>query len=51
MDAPEPKLELSRDARPIVVRLVIAWLAVLIALGAWQGYGQWLLGGAAAYVA
>jgi len=51
MDAPEPKLEVARRARPFVVRLVIAWLAVLIALGTWQGYGHWLLGGGGAHVA
>jgi hypothetical protein len=37
MDAPP---QVSRS-----VRLVTAWLAVLLALGLWQGYGVWLFGG------
>ncbi|HEY6126117.1 MAG TPA: hypothetical protein VIV63_15805 [Steroidobacteraceae bacterium] len=41
MDAPEP------NCRPLFRRLSLAWLAVLIALGLWQGYGTWLLGGGA----
>jgi hypothetical protein len=27
-----------------VARIVAAWLAVLLALGLWQGYGTWLFG-------
>jgi len=27
-----------------VARIVAAWLAVLLALGLWQGYGMWLFG-------
>jgi len=54
MDAPEPELESKRgrspNVRPLVVRLVVAWLAVVLGVGLWQGYGQWLLGGVGAHV-
>ena len=55
MDAQEPELELKRDTRspdvrPIVFRWVVAWLAIVLAVGLWQGYGQWLLGGGGAHV-
>ena len=29
------------------VRLVVAWLLVVLAVGLWQGYGAWLLNGGA----
>jgi hypothetical protein len=36
MDAP--------NSRPAwFVRLAATWLALLLALGLWQGYGAWLL--------
>lgn len=52
MDAPEPRVEVTRgtrspNARPIFVRWAIAWLAIVLCAGLWQGYGQWLLGGGA----
>jgi hypothetical protein len=43
MDAQQSKLDASRDRRPWVVRLVVAWLAIVLATGLWQGYGRWLL--------
>jgi hypothetical protein len=27
----------------LAVRLLVAWLSVLLAIGLWQGYGPWLL--------
>lgn len=30
-------------------RIVIAALVVLLAVGLWQGYGTWLMGGAATH--
>ena len=35
----------AKIAKPLVVRVVNGWLAILIACGLWQGYGAWLLGG------
>jgi hypothetical protein len=43
MDAQELKPGSSRGVRPQVVRLVIAWLSVVLASGLWQAYGAWLL--------
>jgi hypothetical protein len=37
----EPKLS-RRNI--LVVRVVAAWLAALLAVGLWQGYGAWLFG-------
>jgi hypothetical protein len=34
----------AQIVKPLVVRLMAGWLAVLLALGLWQGYGAWLLG-------
>jgi len=31
--------------KPLIVRLVTVWLAVLLVVGLWQGYGAWLLSG------
>jgi hypothetical protein len=34
------------DARkPLIVRFATAWLAILLLVGLWQGYGAWALGG------
>ena len=46
MDAQKPNLEVSH-VTPLVVRLAGAWLAIVLAVGLWQGYGQWLLSGGA----
>ena len=51
MDAHELKPEISRATRPVVVRLVVAWFAVWLAVGLWQGYGVWLLREAGGHVA
>jgi hypothetical protein len=45
MDAQQPKPGASHAARPRVVRLVVAWLVIVLAIGLWQGYGAWLLSG------
>ena len=45
MDAQEKKPRSDRFMRPLVVRLVTVWLAVVLLMGLWQGYGAWLLGG------
>jgi hypothetical protein len=29
-----------------VVRVAVAWLAAVLAVGLWQGYGVWLFSGA-----
>ena len=29
-------------ARPLFARIVAAWLALVLATGLWQGYGEWL---------
>ncbi len=50
MDAQELKPGSSRGVRPRVVRLLVAWLAVLLAVGLWQAYGVWLSSGAWAHV-
>ena len=47
MDAQELKPGSPRGVRPLAVRLWVTWLAALLALGLWQGYGAWLLGGGA----
>jgi len=47
MDAQELKPGSSHGVQPQAVRLVVAWLSVLLAIGLWQGYGQWLLNGGA----
>ena len=31
--------------KPLVVRLVTGWLAILVLVGLWQGYGAWLSSG------
>jgi len=43
MDAQTQKPEVTRAPRPLAVGLAAAWLALLLAVGLWQGYGQWLL--------
>ena len=50
MDAPELKPVTSRRQRPRFTRLVIAWLAILLASGLWQAYGEWLFSSAASHV-
>jgi len=45
MDAQEQKPDSSSGVRPLVVRLVAAWLAGVLAIGLWQAYGAWLLSG------
>ena len=55
MHAPVPKPEAGRETRsphmrPLVFRLVVAWLAVVLTVGLWQGYAQWLLGSGGAHV-
>jgi cytochrome c-type biogenesis protein CcmH/NrfG len=50
MDAPELKPVSSRGVSPRVVRLVVAWLAAVLALGLWQAYGAWLLSSVAGHV-
>jgi hypothetical protein len=47
MDAQELKPGSSQSMRPLAVRLGVAWLSVLLAIGLWQGYGPWLLSGGA----
>jgi hypothetical protein len=42
MDAQEQKPRSEFFSRPLVVRLVSAWLALVLVLGLWQGYGAWL---------
>jgi hypothetical protein len=51
MDAHELKPEVTHATRPLVVRLAAAWLALLLAVGLWQGFGAWLLSGAGGHVA
>lgn len=34
----------ARSKKPLVVRLVAGWLAILLVSGLWQGYGAWLFG-------
>lgn len=31
--------------KPLIARLVTAWLLIVLMIGLWQGYGAWLLGG------
>lgn len=50
MDAQAHKPEVTRAARPLVVRLAIAWLSLLLATGLWQGFGEWLLSEAGSHV-
>jgi hypothetical protein len=45
MDAHELKSVSSHGVRPLVVRLMVTWLAAVLALGLWQAYGAWLLSG------
>ena len=51
MDAHELKPEPTRSAPSVVVRLVIACLAVLLCAGLWQGYGEWLMSEVGRHVA
>jgi hypothetical protein len=51
MEAHELKPEVTRTTRVAVVRLAAAWLALLLAIALWQGYGEWLLSGAGGHVA
>lgn len=44
MDAQAQKPEAARAPRPLVAGLAAAWLALLLVVGLWQGYGRWLLG-------
>jgi hypothetical protein len=43
MDEQAQKPEVDRAPRPLVVGLAAAWLASLLAMALWQGYGRWLL--------
>jgi len=43
MDAQEQKPRSGRFTRPLIFRLVAAWLVILLVIGLWQGYGAWLL--------
>lgn len=45
MDAQEQKPGSERFTRPLIFRLVAAWLFILLVLGLWQGYGVWLWSG------
>jgi len=45
MDAQQLKTRSRQVTRALVVRLVVAWLAIVLGIGLWQGYGVWLLGG------
>ncbi len=45
MDAQQLRTRSRRVTRTLVVRLVVAWLAIVLGIGLWQGYGAWLLGG------
>jgi hypothetical protein len=45
MDAQQLTLEARHGTSPLVVRFVVAWLAIVLAAGLWQGYGSWLLSG------
>jgi len=47
MDAQQLRVSARRVTGPLAVPLVIAWLAVVLAVGLWQGYGRWLLNGGA----
>lgn len=51
MDAHELNPEVSRAPRALVDRLAAVWLALLLAVGLWQGYGGWLLSKAGGHVA
>ena len=51
MDAPDLEPDRTRSARPLVVRLAIACLAVLLCVGLWQGYGEWLMSEVGSHVA
>lgn len=42
---PKFRPKVSQVARTLVVRLGLAWLTIVLAIGVWQGYGPWLLGG------
>jgi hypothetical protein len=44
MDAQQLKVRARHVSRPLT-RLVVAWLAAVLAIGLWQGYGGWLLTG------
>jgi hypothetical protein len=44
MDAQQLKPGSPHVTRPLVVRLIVAWLAIVLGIGLWQGYGVWLLG-------
>jgi len=46
MDAQQLESEARHAARPLVVRLVLTWLFIVLAIGLWQAYGMWLLSGA-----
>ncbi len=47
MDAQQLKFRNKKVTQSLVVRLVVAWLALVVGAGLWQGYGQWLLSGGA----
>jgi hypothetical protein len=49
MDAQQLKPEVRRRARPQIARFVAVWLAIVLAIGLWQGYGRWLLSGVDAF--
>ena len=42
-----PRHKVRQVARTLVVRLGLTWLAIVLAVGVWQGYGPWLLSGGA----
>lgn len=44
MDAQQLKTRSRHVTRALVVRLVVAWLAIVLGIGLWQSYGVWLLG-------
>ena len=41
MDARQSTFENPKFIRPLVVRIVEAWLVLVLAIGLWQGYGEW----------
>jgi hypothetical protein len=43
MDAQQSKPEIRQHTRPLLARLAVSWLALLLAVGLWQGYGRWFL--------
>jgi hypothetical protein len=54
MDAPEAKSVVEPvppgPVPPYLVRIVVAGLAIVLAWGLWQAYGEWLFSPAASHV-